>query len=103
MAVETVDAAVQACGLAPKTESTTDGLLLEGAREWTPTQFIRLVQDMGFDSQVAMHLSDTYGDRAFTVAKYAHITGKRWPIVGKRLHEEYPYVEAEVSSCFGMI
>jgi glycerol-3-phosphate dehydrogenase len=25
------------------------------------------------------------------------LTGKRWPVVGKRLHEEYPYVEAEVA------
>ena len=27
----------------------------------------------------------------------ATLTGKRWPVVGKRLHEEYPYLEAEVS------
>ena len=49
-------------------------------------------------SQVAMHLSETYGDRAFSVVRGASITGKRWPIVGKRLHDEYPYIEAEVSS-----
>ena len=48
-------------------------------------------------SQVAMHLSETYGDRAFSVVRGASITGKRWPIVGKRLHDEYPYIEAEVS------
>ena len=45
-----------------------------------------------------MHLSETYGDRAFSVVRGASITGKRWPIVGKRLHDEYPYIEAEVSS-----
>lgn len=44
-----------------------------------------------------MHLARSYGDRAFSVAKLAKLTGKRWPIVGKRLHEEYPYLEAEVS------
>ena len=27
----------------------------------------------------------------------SQLTGKRWPIVGKRLHEEYPYIEAEVT------
>ena len=43
-----------------------------------------------------MHLSETYGDRAFSVVRGASITGKRWPIVGKRLHDEYPYIEAEV-------
>jgi hypothetical protein len=27
----------------------------------------------------------------------ASLTGKRWPIVGKRLHMEFPYIDAEVS------
>ncbi|XP_059090144.1 glycerol-3-phosphate dehydrogenase, mitochondrial-like isoform X2 [Tigriopus californicus] len=96
MAQETLDAAVKACQLEPQRDSQTDGLILEGGHTWTPTQFIRLVQDVGFDSQVAQHLSETYGDRAFNVAKYATITGKRWPIVGNRLHDEYPYIAAEV-------
>lgn len=47
---------------------------------------------------MAKHLSETYGDRAFSVAKLAALTGKRWPIVGKRLHEEFPYIDAEVCS-----
>ena len=47
--------------------------------------------------QVAQHLASTYGDKAFKVAKMATLTGKRWPVVGRRLHEEYPYLEAEVS------
>ena len=46
--------------------------------------------------QVAQHLANTYGDRAFKVAKLAQLTGKRWPVVGRRLHEDYPYIEAEV-------
>ena len=45
---------------------------------------------------MAIHLANTYGDRAFSVAKLASLTGKRWPIVGKRLHEEFPYINAEV-------
>jgi len=45
---------------------------------------------------VAQHLSKTYGDRAVKVARLAQLTGKRWPIVGRRLHEDYPYIEAEV-------
>ena len=24
------------------------------------------------------------------------ITGKRWPVIGVRLHQEFPYIEAEV-------
>lgn len=46
--------------------------------------------------QVAQHLSNTYGDRAYKVAKLAQLTGKRWPVVGRKLHEDYPYLEAEV-------
>lgn len=47
--------------------------------------------------QVAQHLSNTYGDRAVKVARLAQLTGKRWPVVGRRLHDDYPYIEAEVS------
>ncbi|XP_064079124.1 glycerol-3-phosphate dehydrogenase, mitochondrial-like isoform X3 [Macrobrachium nipponense] len=97
MALETIDAAIRACNLEPKhQESQTDGLLLEGAHSWTPTMFIRLVQDFGLESEVAKHLAHTYGDRAFSVAKLAALTGKRWPIVGRRLHSEFPYIDAEV-------
>ena len=30
------------------------------------------------------------------MAKLAKLTGKRWPMIGIRLHEDYPYIEAEV-------
>lgn len=30
------------------------------------------------------------------MAKMAQVTGQRWPIVGKRLVSEFPYIEAEV-------
>ena len=46
--------------------------------------------------QVAKHLSHTYGNKAPEVAKLASITGSRWPVVGKRLVEQFPYIEAEV-------
>lgn len=41
-------------------------------------------------------MANTYGDKAFKIAKMSSLTGKRWPVVGKRLHEEFPYLEAEV-------
>lgn len=47
-------------------------------------------------AQVAQHLASTYGGKAFEVAKMAQVTGQRWPIVGKRLVSEFPYIEAEV-------
>jgi len=96
MAKETVDSAVEAANLNPLGPSMTDGLLLEGAHNWAPTMFIRLVQDLGVDTSVAQHLSDTYGDRAFSVGKMAGLTGQRWPIVGRRIHQEFPYIDAEV-------
>jgi len=95
MAAETVDKAVEAAEIEAG-PSMTDGLLLEGAHTWTPTMFIRLVQDLGVDTSVAQHLSETYGDRAFSVGKLAGLTGQRWPIVGKRIHQEFPYIDAEV-------
>ena len=51
-----------------------------------------------YSFQVAQHLANTYGDRAVEVAKLANLTGHRWPIVGRKLHEEYPYLEAEVGA-----
>lgn len=51
---------------------------------------------VGLETDIAKHLSHTYGDHAEEVAKLAKVTGKRWPIVGKRLVEDLPYIEAEV-------
>lgn len=70
--------------------------MIEGAQGWTPTMYIRLVQDFGLDCEVAQHLAKSYGDRAFAVAKLAAITGKRWPIIGKKIHPEFPYIDAEI-------
>ncbi|KAM4609157.1 glycerol-3-phosphate dehydrogenase, mitochondrial-like [Polymixia lowei] len=95
MAEQTLDDAVKAHGLTAG-PSRTVGLMLEGAKDWTPTMYIRLVQDYGLEVEVAQHLASTYGGRAYEVAKMAHVTGKRWPIVGKRLVSEFPYIESEV-------
>lgn len=97
MAEETVDECLRVVPeLTPQRKCQTKGLLLEGAHEWNPTMFIRLVQDYGLDPQVASNLSNSYGDKAFAVAKLAGLTGKRWPVVGNRLHPELPYIAAEV-------
>ncbi|XP_008422501.1 glycerol-3-phosphate dehydrogenase, mitochondrial isoform X2 [Poecilia reticulata] len=95
MAQETIDAVIKFHHL-PARNCRTVGLLLEGAKGWTPTLFIRLVQDYGLEEEVAQHLATAYGDKAFDVAKMAQVTGQRWPIVGKRLVSEFPYIEAEV-------
>ncbi|CAM9323569.1 unnamed protein product [Lampetra planeri] len=95
MAEETLDVAIKSHGINAEPCKTV-GLMLEGAKGWTPTLFIRLVQDYGLESEVAQHLASTYGGKAFDVAKMALVTGQRWPIVGKRLVSEFPYIEAEV-------
>lgn len=85
------------CDLKPRhKECQTVSLMIEGAHGWSPTMYIRLVQDFGLETEVAQHLSQSYGDRAFAVAKMASLTGKRWPIIGKRIHPEFPYIEAEI-------
>ncbi|XP_004703986.1 glycerol-3-phosphate dehydrogenase, mitochondrial [Echinops telfairi] len=94
MAEDTVDTAVKVHNLRAGS-SRTVGLYLQGGKDWSPTLYIRLVQDYGLESEVAQHLATTYGDKAFEVAKMASVTGKRWPIVGVRLVSEFPYIEAE--------
>ncbi|KFO22410.1 Glycerol-3-phosphate dehydrogenase, mitochondrial [Fukomys damarensis] len=95
MAEDTVNAAIKVHDLKAG-PSRTVGLFLQGGKDWSPTLYIRLVQDYGLESEVAQHLAATYGDKAFEVAKMASVTGKRWPIVGVRLVSEFPYIEAEV-------
>lgn len=51
MAEETLDAAVKAHDLSSQTCKTV-GLMLEGAKGWTPTLYIRLVQDYGLENEV---------------------------------------------------
>ena len=54
MASDTVDAAVQACGLTPASGCQTDGLLLDGGEGYSPNFFIQLVQDFGLEVEVCI-------------------------------------------------
>ena len=54
MAKDAVDTAVKVCGLTTSNECKTKKLFLEGGEGWTPTQFIRLVQDYGLEAEVRM-------------------------------------------------
>lgn len=51
MAEETLDAAIKANNLSAG-PSRTVGLMLEGGKDWTPTLYIRLVQDYGLENEV---------------------------------------------------
>ncbi|KAG8968867.1 mitochondrial glycerol-3-phosphate dehydrogenase [Tulasnella sp. 419] len=96
MAEEAVDEAVKVFGLKPTSGCVTNDVKLLGSDGWSPNMYIRLVQSFGVDTEVAQHLSQSYGDRAWTVLSYAESTGQRWPLTGRRLTPNYPYIEAEV-------
>ncbi|VDL22038.1 unnamed protein product [Hymenolepis diminuta] len=96
MAEETVDKCVKVCRLKPKSKCQTLGLRLNGAHGWSPNLFIQLTQEYGIDRDVAIHLASTYGGRAADIAQLAKLTGRRYPLVGRRLHPDFPIIEAEV-------
>lgn len=54
MAEDTIDAAIKAHNLKAG-PSRTVGLFLQGGRDWSPTLYIRLVQDYGLESEVGVH------------------------------------------------
>ncbi|KAH7915462.1 FAD dependent oxidoreductase-domain-containing protein [Hygrophoropsis aurantiaca] len=96
MAEETVDEAIKVFALHPKNGCVTDQLRLVGSDGWSRNMFIGLIQRFGLETEVAKHLSDNYGDRAWTVCSLAQPTGETWPLHGVRLGRNYPYIEAEV-------
>ncbi|WVQ71003.1 hypothetical protein IAR50_000528 [Cryptococcus sp. DSM 104548] len=95
MAEQTIDAAVKEFKLKPNGPCQTHKVKLIGGHSWNKTMYIKLIQDFGLETDVAQHLSESYGDRAFAVATMALPTGKNWPIHGVRFHNSYPYIEAE--------
>ena len=48
------------------------------------------------ENQVAEHLAHNYGTQAHELAKMVQLTGKRWPLFGKRLVADMPFIESEV-------
>jgi glycerol-3-phosphate dehydrogenase len=51
---------------------------------------------MSLQSDVAKHLCNTYGDRAWAVCSMSEPTGLRWPVHGTRIDPTYPYIDAEI-------
>ncbi|KAF9312906.1 mitochondrial glycerol-3-phosphate dehydrogenase, partial [Podila horticola] len=96
MAAETIDEAIKEFNLKPTRECSTERVKLIGSHGYSKTMFIRLIQQFGLETEIAQHLANSYGDRAWAVASLAHSTGKRWPVFGRRISAQYPYIEAEV-------
>ncbi|KAG0230771.1 mitochondrial glycerol-3-phosphate dehydrogenase [Actinomortierella wolfii] len=96
MAEETIDEAIKQFKLKPTRGCSTERVKLIGSHGYSHTMFIRLIQQFGLETDTAQHLANSYGDRAWAVASLATPTGLRWPVFGKRLSPQYPYIEAEV-------
>ncbi|KAF8644997.1 hypothetical protein AX16_008152 [Volvariella volvacea WC 439] len=106
MAEEGVDVAVKTFGLEKRVRTrgmgelglgcVTERVRLVGSDGWSRNMFIGLIQRYGLDTDVAKHLSDNYGDRAWTVCELAEPTDKTWPLHGVRLHPQYAFIDAEV-------
>jgi len=117
MAEECVDAAVAEFGLRPRplaavprvggTAAVADDAVLDGtcqtqkvrllgAHGFSRTLFINLIQHFGVETEVAKHLIESYGDRAWAVAALCRPTDKRFPARGERISALYPFVDGEV-------
>lgn len=74
----------------------THQVRLLGAHGFSKTLFINIIQHFGLETEVAKHLTEAYGDRAWTVAALCEPTDERFPIRGKRISPLYPFVDGEV-------
>jgi glycerol-3-phosphate dehydrogenase len=74
----------------------THSVRLIGAHGFSRTLFIHLIQHFGIETEVAKHLTESYGDRAWTVAALCRPTEKRFPARGERISQLYPFVDGEV-------
>lgn len=74
----------------------THQVRLVGAHGFSKTLFINLIQHFGLETEVAKHLAENYGDRAWTVAALSEATEERFPVRGKRISPLYPYIDGEV-------
>lgn len=96
MAEQCVDECVKLFGLKTTAPCNTKYIKLVGAEQYRKLMFIHLIQTFGIETDVAKHLADNYGDRAYEVVSMCESTGLRWPSKGKRLAEGYGYVDGEV-------
>ncbi|KAL3420545.1 glycerol-3-phosphate mitochondrial [Phlyctema vagabunda] len=74
----------------------THQVKLVGAHGFSKTLFINLIQHFGVETDVAKHLTESYGDRAWTVAALSSPTEQRFPVRGERISALYPFVDGEV-------
>ncbi len=69
----------------------TKELPIIGGAAYSADDFKKLLKTFSLDEDIAIHLNRFYGDQAADVAELAKAEN-----YGQRLHQEYPYIEAEV-------
>ena len=74
----------------------THQVRLIGAHGFSKTLFINLIQHFGLETDVAKHLTESYGDRAWQVAALSSPTEARFPVRGKRISPLYPFIDGEI-------
>jgi glycerol-3-phosphate dehydrogenase len=74
----------------------THQVRLVGAHGYSKTLFINLIQHFGLETEVARHLCQSYGDRAWTVAALSSPTEERFPVRGRRISALYPFIDGEI-------
>ncbi|KAK2747584.1 mitochondrial glycerol-3-phosphate dehydrogenase [Onygenales sp. PD_40] len=74
----------------------THQVRLIGAHGFSKTLFINLIQHFGLATDVAQHLAQSYGDRAWEVAAMSSPTNTRFPVRGSRISPLYPFIDGEV-------
>lgn len=104
MAEETVDECVKNFGLTPTKTTATASLRLVGGEGWNPQQYVQLIQKFNLTPEVAQHLTDNYGTRAFTVGEFLEpnphpasaTVSTAVATAGKPLVAPYPFLHAEI-------
>ncbi|OQE37787.1 hypothetical protein PENCOP_c009G03944 [Penicillium coprophilum] len=74
----------------------THQVRLIGAHGFSKTLFINLIQHFGLETDVAKHLTESYGDRSWQVAALSSPTSERFPVRGCRISPMYPFVDGEI-------
>ncbi|OJJ49515.1 hypothetical protein ASPZODRAFT_59391 [Penicilliopsis zonata CBS 506.65] len=74
----------------------THQVRLIGAHGYSKTLFINLIQHYGLETDVAKHLTTSYGDRAWQVAALSSPTNARFPVRGNRISTLYPFIDGEI-------
>ncbi|KAI5283474.1 mitochondrial glycerol-3-phosphate dehydrogenase [Ascosphaera aggregata] len=74
----------------------THEVRLVGAHGYSKTLFINLIQYFGLPLDVAKHLAENYGDRAWEVAALSAPTNLKYPACGVRIASLHPFIDGEI-------